>query len=155
VRRKRLRLSKYDYAQAGAYFVTVCTRERACLFGEVASEEIRPNAIGRIVAVCWNDIPRHNPGVDVDALTIMPNHIHGILFLGVGAGYIRPLPSVMATFKAAASRRTGQALWQRSYHERVIRNDDELRALREYIATNPRRWALDRENPTRRPRSNA
>jgi REP-associated tyrosine transposase len=78
----------------------------------------------------------------------MPNHLHGILMLGVGAGYIRPLQTVVGTFKAAVTRRVGRPIWQRSYYERVIRGEDELGALREYIEQNPLRWALDRENPS-------
>ena len=76
----------------------------------------------------------------------MPNHIHGILVL-VGAGYIRPLPGVIGLFKAAVSRQAGRPVWQRSFHDRVIRDDDELEALRRYIEDNPLRWAVDRENP--------
>jgi REP element-mobilizing transposase RayT len=81
----------------------------------------------------------------------MPNHLHGVLrYEDVGAGYIRPLQIVVGTFKAAVSRHVGRNVWQRGYHDRIIRSDRELAAFREYIETNPLRWALDRENPNRR-----
>jgi len=90
--RRSIRLKGYDYAQAGAYFVTICTRERACLFGEVVDGEMRLNDAGRMVERCWLDIPRHFPHVELDAFVIMPNHIHGIIVItsdpDVGARHV-------------------------------------------------------------------
>jgi putative transposase len=147
--RRRLRLRYYDYASSGAYFVTVCTRDRRCTLGEAVQHRVLLSSVGEAVAACWIEIPIHHPSVQLDAFQVMPNHLHGILMLGVGAGYIRPLQTVVGTFKAAVTRRVGRPIWQRSYYERVIRGEDELDALREYIEQNPLRWALDRENPNR------
>jgi putative transposase len=85
-RRRSLRLSGYDYAQAGAYFVTICTQNRACLFGEIASGAMRPNGAGELATRLWHEMPERFFDLEVDASVVMPNHIHGILVLSdVGA----------------------------------------------------------------------
>jgi len=145
--RKSPRLPAYDYAAMGAYFVTVCARNRACVFGAVVSDEMRLNRVGRIVEECWSAITMHFPAVRLDPFVVMPNHVHGIVWLP-RAGHAPPLPAVIGSFKSAASRAAGRPLWQRSFYDRVIRDEEELRALRQYVAQNPLRWALDGENPS-------
>jgi putative transposase len=146
--RKSPRLPGYDYATAGAYFVTVCTRDRACLFGTVLNDKMRPNEAGRVVVERWSAIPEHFSAIKLDAFVVMPNHLHGILWLS-RAGHAPPLPLVVGSFKSATSRAVGQPVWQRSFYDRVIRNDSELSALRQYVADNPLKWAVDRQNPAR------
>ena len=97
-KRKNLRLPEYDYAQQGAYFVTMCTKDKACLFGDIVDDEMMLNDAGVVVEKCWNDIPVHFPRVELDQFVVMPNHIHGILFIGdsspiVGAKNLSPLRS--------------------------------------------------------------
>ena len=79
--RGSLRLPGYDYAQAGAYFVTVCTRNRECLFGTVVNGEMRLNAVGELVHSVWSALPTRFAMVNLDVLVLMPNHIHGIINL--------------------------------------------------------------------------
>lgn len=89
--RRSLRLQGYDYAQAGAYFVTICTQERACLFGEIVDGQMRLSPAGEMVHRVWTQIPAHIPNVDIDTFVVMRNHIHGILVLAgnrVGAGLV-------------------------------------------------------------------
>jgi putative transposase len=148
--RRSTRLATYDYASAGPYFITACALDRRCLFGVVIDDEMRASRLGKLVAACWAEIPRHFPTVVLDAFVVMPNHLHGILWWG-GAGHAPPLHVVVGAFKSAASRAAGRRLWQRSFHDRVIRNEAELRVLRQYVIDNPLKWALDRENPSRRP----
>jgi putative transposase len=161
--RRSLRLTGYDYAQSGAYFVTICTQNRACVFGCVDDGDMRLNEAGRMVRSVWQALPDRFPGMELDAFVIMPNHVHGIVAF-VGAGLALPgdkgaassaptLGDVVRAFKSLSAirvncllRRSG-SLWQRNYYEHVIRNERELDRIREYIATNPLRWALDRENP--------
>jgi REP element-mobilizing transposase RayT len=85
-RRHSLRWPTYDYAEAGAYFVTVCTQGKKCLFGKVVDGEMRVNRWGEIVRETWDGLPRHYPHVDLDAFVVMPNHVHGII-IRVGAGF--------------------------------------------------------------------
>ncbi|MCF7878907.1 MAG: hypothetical protein K9L95_05535, partial [Candidatus Omnitrophica bacterium] len=77
--RKSIRLMGYDYAQRGAYFITICVNNRKCLFGNVCDGEMILNECGKIIDKCWNQIPQYFPHVELDEYIIMPNHIHGII----------------------------------------------------------------------------
>ena len=79
--RRCLRLKDYDYAQAGAYFVTICTQGKLCLFGEILEQEMHLNAAGERVEQVWSALPQRYPMVELDAWVIMPNHLHGVLVL--------------------------------------------------------------------------
>lgn len=83
--RQSIRLRGYDYSQAGAYFVTICTHARECLFGEIVDGEMRMNMFGEMVQNAWADLPNHYPNLVLDRFVVMPNHIHGVIVL-VGAG---------------------------------------------------------------------
>ena len=177
--RQSMRLYEYDYSQAGAYFVTVCTQNRDFLFGEITDGRMVPNDAGRMIQSSWDELPHHYPGIDIDAFVAMPNHIHGIIVL-VGAGPracpgngklqedggqprgVAPtlsLPDIVHRFKSLTTTRYKHGvqqfgwipfpgkLWRRNYYEHIIRNEEELDRLREYIVNNPAQWALDDENP--------
>jgi putative transposase len=93
-KRQSIRLPKYDYAQPGAYFVTIVTHHRKCFFGSLRKTLSFLSDIGRIVDGAWREIPAHFPHATVDEYVIMPNHIHGIvnmLHADVGAPYMAPL----------------------------------------------------------------
>ncbi len=79
--RRSIRLKGYDYARAGAYFVTMVTQDRARLFGQLEENGMRLNDGGRAVQRIWDEIPTHYPGVDIDAFVVMPDHVHGIILL--------------------------------------------------------------------------
>ncbi len=166
--RRLTRLKEYDYFQPGGYFITICTKKRSCLFGVVDNDRVILNQYGEIIKLSWLALPEHYHNIELDVLVIMPNHIHGIIFLtDVGAGLkpaptvpaipIHPLPEIVRGFKTFSSRKInelrnmpGTALWQRSYYEHVIRRDESLEKIRDYIETNPLRWSLDKENPVNR-----
>ena len=145
--RRSPRLRGFDYATSGAYFVTVCVSGKRCLFGEVVDDRMILNSLGQSVEDALVDAPAHWTGIDLDRFVVMPNHVHAILWIGSRAGQAPPLHHVVGGFKSGSSRLAGVSLWQRSYHDRVIRDEAELHALRKYVAENPLRWALDRENP--------
>ncbi len=79
--RRSIRLKNYDYSQTGAYFITICTKQKQCLFGDIKNGTMRLNALGAIADQCWQDIPHHFSNADLDCYGIMPNHIHGILWI--------------------------------------------------------------------------
>jgi len=83
--RRSIRLRSYDYSQAGSYFITLCTQKKACLFGAIAGDVMQLNDAGRLVRGIWGAIPEHYSSVELDYFVVMPNHIHGILVLNVGA----------------------------------------------------------------------
>ena len=165
--RKYLRLKHFDYSLNEAYFVTICTNHRKVYF------EKYPN-LQKIVHRFWNDLKIKFPLIELDEFVVMPNHVHGIIFImggndvmGVGAIhesliYLPTrkkrrnmlLPKVVGYFKMNTAKhsnqilkRSGQPFWQRNYYEHVIRHEEELRRIREYIQNNPKKWELDRDNP--------
>ncbi|MBN2730593.1 MAG: hypothetical protein JXR53_15320 [Bacteroidales bacterium] len=79
--RRSIRLQGYDYSQAGAYFITVCTSKRECLFGEILNGEMHVNPYGKIVDQCWLDLPNHYENVQLGEHVVMPNHFHGIVMI--------------------------------------------------------------------------
>jgi len=79
--RKQYRLPYYNYASSGLYFITICADRRACLFGDVAEEGMRLSPLGDIVVRCWEHIPASSPYASIDAFVVMPNHVHGIIFI--------------------------------------------------------------------------
>lgn len=175
--RRSIRLPEYDYSSTGTYYVTICTHERECLFGEIAMGESGARMVlneqGGMAEKCWRNINDHFINVQTDCYVVMPNHIHGILIIGeqsiVGARSPRPvefngehgsraqtLGKIIAYFKYTSTKRINQMrdigirkIWQRNYYERIIRHDKELNQIRKYILENPGQWERDNENPSR------
>jgi putative transposase len=154
-------LREYDYAQPGVYFVTICAFERRKLFGKLVDFEVELSPVGRIVKDCWSSIPSMLSFVELDVLTIMPDHLHAILWIqndryqGEVAHPMRPpsssgsLGRIINFFKGACTRTlkrnslcSAERLWQRNYHEHVVRNQEDLDRIREYILDNPVRSYL-------------
>ena len=116
-RRRSLRLKGYDYTQVGAYFVTIVTRGRLCLFGEIVGKEMRLNAAGEMVCGFWEVLPQRFPTIEIDMFVVMPNHLHGIVVIknratptidntkstNVGAGLV-PAQSTNSTEHRATTR---------------------------------------------------
>jgi REP element-mobilizing transposase RayT len=134
--RQSIRLKGYDYAQSGAYYVTVVVQNRDCLFGEIADGQMRLNAFGEIVQTCWNDLPNHYPHVELDAFVVMPNHVHGVIVINdtVGASLkLAPTtdiaPTDIATMDAAPAnmKRHGLPEIVRGFKTFSARRINELR----------------------------
>jgi REP element-mobilizing transposase RayT len=92
-RRRSIRLKEYDYSQPGAYFVTICTNGRQCLFGDIVDDEMVLNGTGVMVQQVWNSLPGRFQNIESDQFVVMPNHIHSIIVLtgnGRGESCIRP-----------------------------------------------------------------
>ena len=149
---RSLRMKGYDYSSAGAYFVTSCTHRRAWLF-----EHSRLCTLAKEV---WMELPERFSCVQLDAFVVMPNHIHGIIYLldlEETDQARTDLNAIIGAFKSIIAvrwlawicendpNRSGR-IWQRGYYERIIRNERQLNAVRHYIEDNPRRWAEDRDN---------
>lgn len=178
--RRSIRLKGYDYSQAGAYFVTICTQSRECLFGDVIESEMRANNVGRMILKWWTESAIKFNNIELDESVIMPNHFHGIINI-VGAALcgrpesntgqqLRGQPhrvaptvgNIVEWFKTMTTNEYirnvrhnnwppfNGKLWQRNYYEHIIRNEDELNRTREYIVNNPARWAEDEDNPAGR-----
>ena len=175
--RKSTRLKGFDYTSPSAYFVTIVTKDRQCLFGDVVDGEMHLNIIGQLARIVWEKIPEHFTHITIDEFAIMPNHVHGIMIInetvGVrqervdkqrGSFFASPvqacgvvpgsLGAAIGYFKSGVTRRINAlrrtpsaTAWQRSYYDRIIRNEDELTHTRQYIMNNPLKLEFDTENP--------
>ena len=173
--RRSIRLKGYDYGQTGAYFITVCAYNRECFFGEIVDGKMALNDCGNTTALCWREIPNHFPHVELDEFIVMSNHLHGILIINnsVGAKNFSPLQISVTTpvqsqrHPSGTSKTIGSIIrgfkigvtkwfrkktdvhhvWQRNYYEHIIRGEDDLSRIREYIINNPAQWPNDQNNP--------
>jgi putative transposase len=173
--RQSVRLKDYDYASAGAYFITLFIYQKQHLFGEIVAGEMVLNEVGKIVDEEWLRSTEIRKEIELDEFVIMPNHIHGIAWIlpsdplpsNVGARGPSPLHADTHTagtgkrslgpfiggFKSSCTKRIngkrgtlGIPVWQRNYYEYVIRNEEDCNRIREYIQSNPTNWSTDEEN---------
>jgi REP element-mobilizing transposase RayT len=165
--RQSIRLKNYDYSQAGAYFITICTHQKQCLFGNIKNGRMRLNHLGAIADQYWQQIPEHFPNTALDIYIIMPNHLHGILWIiesdkneenprKFGNIVKRSISSMMRSYKAVVTKEIKKAcnlqgrysIWQKRYYDQIIRSEKMLNNIRQYILENPINWDRDEEKPT-------
>ncbi len=171
--RRSIRLKGYDYSQEGAYFVTICTHNKECLFGSIINSQIELNEYGHEIVKGWLRTPELRPNLELDEFIVMPNHLHAIIIIcnrvlqytpttesSPGSNSLLRLPSqtigaIIRGFKGASTKQInemrdlpGTPIWQRNYYESIIRTEYDLHRIREYIINNPAKWDLDEENPT-------
>ncbi len=175
--RRSIRLKGYDYSREGAYFITICTQNREFLFGEIVDGNMVLNDAGQMIETVWAEMPNYYKGIDIDIFQIMPNHFHGIIMIvgatprgcpdrtGQAQGpaptnaRALSLPDAVHRFKTLTTKRYtdgvkqnnwppfNKKLWQRNYYEHIIRDDESLNRIREYIINNPLKWDMDKNNP--------
>ncbi|BAZ17576.1 hypothetical protein NIES4071_94560 [Calothrix sp. NIES-4071] len=196
-----IRLPDYDYSSNGFYFVTICTAQRECFFGNIVAGEMKLSAIGEIANKFWLEIPQHSSNnICLDTHVIMPDHIHGIIIIDnpthrevtynepnrrdvtcnvstltsgdIGNNSIDDynecdfyrtmsemspkagsLSVILRSYKSAVKRwckinnYSGFA-WQERFFEHIIRDEESLSNIREYIMNNPIKWEYHKNNPT-------
>lgn len=170
-----IRLKEWDYSSVGYYFVTICTRNRECIFGSIAEDKIKLTGIGKIANRYWLEIPEHFQNVKLDEYIIMPNHLHGIVMIenqnkkdtyncrdginAVSTDKQNPMRAKHSLFKIIRwykGRCTYEInkmqnrirfTWQSGFYDHVIRNEESLLKIREYIHNNPLKWDIDENNP--------
>ena len=164
--RKQARLREYDYSAPGAYFVTICTHDRRNLFWNIGGSSnnavgaaiSRPqnetacpfplSVEGEIVRSAIRNMEEIYPAVSIEKYVIMPNHIHLLLRINTdknGRLIAAPtLSTAIGQMKRRASKEAGKSLWQKSFHDHVVRNERDWREIWEYIDANPARWTEDR-----------
>ena len=151
--RKPNRLKNYDYSQPNAYFVTICTENRKnMLWKNVGARIARPedvqlSAYGKIIEESIKNIPNHYGTVTVDNFVIMPNHIHLLLQIHTdsdGRAMLAPtISTVIAQMKGAVTKKIGHSIWQKLFHDHVIRNQKDYEMIWNYIEGNPIKWSED------------
>lgn len=150
-KRKNIRLENFDYSGYGAYFVTICAKDRKNLFWAVGASIARPQEIalsdiGMIVNQAIQNIPIHYPQVSVDHYVIMPNHIHLLLQIHENHGRAMLAPTisrVIQQMKGYVSKRVGAGIWQKSFYDEIARNEQDYLSYWNYIEGNPLKWGED------------
>ena len=166
-RRNTLRHVGYDYTNAGAYFVTLRAHRGLRVFGEVVNGVMVLNPLGRIADQCWTEFAERHTDAQVDVHVIMPNHAHVLLWI-MDTGSAEPgavsktrkfgdaiagsLSSLVGAYKSAVTQQAAHRglipappLWQRNFHDHIVRGEQELERIREYIRQNPARWKYGHE----------
>ena len=174
--RRSIRLPKYDYSQSGVYFVTICTYQKQCLFGDIKQEKMILNQIGKIVVQEWLKSSEIRSELQLHEWIIMPNHIHGIVVItsnyqdmkyhkdainneGASLAPLQRKPKSLSTFvwgfKSAVTKRIKSLcvddnvrVWQKNYYESIVQDEKQLNNIRQYIIDNPQKWDDDPEKPS-------
>jgi len=173
--RHTIRTKGYDYRTPGAYFVTLCTKPRIPLFGNITDGRMRLNRFGIIARRCWLETHIHFPNVRVDEFIVMPDHVHALIVIRetdrckpykpiqsvrTSAWPNGPLPgslgAIVGSYKSAVSKEInrlrntpGAKIWLRNYHEHILWNRTSLERVRLYIRNNPRKaWEKARKPET-------
>ena len=150
-KRKLVRLPEYDYSSPGAYFITICTKDRRCILSEITVGAdalggpcLKLTDTGKVVEHFILSTERIN-GIHIDNFVVMPNHIHMILRIDNGPprASAPTISDAVGALKRLVNRRLGHNIWQRSFHEHVIRNEHDFLEIWEYIDANPAKWAED------------
>jgi REP element-mobilizing transposase RayT len=155
-KRKPNRLASYDYNQAGAYFITICTQDRKCILSRIVGGGVLDapdNLLTDVGKIVEKNIlsGKYVERVSVTKYVIMPNHIHLLLVVGANTSGTSKAPSptnaliphFISTFKRFCHRESGERIFQRSYHDHIIRNEQDYLKIWEYIENNPKQWELD------------
>lgn len=161
-KRKGNRLTDYDYSRNGAYFITICTQGRQQILWEsdtftegdnVGASIARPqhaptlSKTGKVVEQCIWEIPAHYPHISVEKYAVMPNHIHLLLLIQReqdGRPMVAPTVStVMQQFKGIVSKQLSRSIWQKSFHDHIVRTEHGYAQIWQYIDTTPQLWHKD------------
>lgn len=157
-KRKQMRLKGYDYSQQGAYFITMCTNNRQCLFGNIVRcgvpdtlKQMQYSLVGNMVDTVIQNISEKDNNITIDKYIIMPNHIHFILFILSGNGTSRMpsptnaiIPKFVSSIKRFTDKQCSIEIWQRSYHDHIIRNERDYQEIWNYIDENIKKWEEDK-----------
>ena len=153
-KRKPTRLPHYDYSETGTYFITVCTKDKHCIFGRVldaASEAETPvMQMSHTGLLVWQQIQtmaNFYEHIAIDHFVVMPNHIHLLLSIHQSKEETTPanasVPRFVSTLKRFSNKKAGMELWQRSYHDHVVRNEPDYLRIWQYIDSNAAKWKED------------
>lgn len=150
-KRKPIRLKEFDYSTPGAYFVTICTKDKEKTLSKIIVGDglcAIPNniltPIGNEIEKSIHYINENHNGVTIDKYVVMPNHIHLIVVLDdSGGGGTPPLQKIVGELKSYTTKQFGKILWQRSYHDHIIRGEQDYKKIWEYIDTNVAKWEMD------------
>lgn len=153
--RKKNRLENYDYSQNGAYFITICTKDRKKILSEiVGADTIRPCKIilsqyEKIVDEAINNIANIYENISVNKYVIMPDHVHILLQITNNGGRMVSAPTVIAGMKRYVSKKCGVSIWQKGFYDHIVRNQADYNEIWEYIENNPKKRVLNNQPQAR------
>ncbi|MBE7055610.1 MAG: transposase [Ruminococcaceae bacterium] len=151
-KRKPHRLKNYDYSQSGVYFITICTKDKENVFWDVGATIGRPynnftlSKAGKIVECAILNIPKTYSSVTLEKYVIMPNHTHLLLHLHSESGRAMHAPTVSTVIqqmKGYTTKQIGFNIWQKLFHDHVVRNAKSYKKIWQYIEDNPAKWEED------------
>ena len=165
--RRSIRLKGFDYSRSAIYFITICVKDRECLFGKISENQLFLNDAGKMVLAEWLALPARFSSVILDEFIVMPNHFHGIIYISpdsIADADSKPfdnlkLGKIIGAFKSIVNNNyiTGvraknwepfnKQLWQRNYYEHIVQDDFALQKIQEYIQNNPFTWQIDSLHP--------
>lgn len=146
------RLKDFDYNTDGAYFITICTKDRKCILSTIVGEGLCAlpqnilTPIGKEIEKSIQYINNNYNNVFIDKYVVMPNHVHIVLIINHGAGGLGdpPLQNIIGQFKSFTTKQYGKQLWQRSYHDHIIRDEKDYLNIWEYVNNNALKWQQDK-----------
>ena len=137
-RRKNIRLKYYDYSEEGMYFITICTRNRIKLFGEIETKEIKLTKVGKIVEKSIINLEKIYNNITIDEYIVMPNHIHIIIIINEKNNLT--ISRIINQYKGRITKTIGYPIWQKLFYEHIIRNESEYYKIKQYIQNNIVNW---------------
>tara|TARA_B100000780_G_C20955763_1_gene381341 strand:- start:87 stop:635 length:549 start_codon:yes stop_codon:yes gene_type:complete len=165
-----LRAQWWDYRNAAAYFITICTQNRQHYFGEIQDQKMQLSTIGAIADVLWFELPHRNPTIELGEYVIMPDHMHGILILKDSVGSLRAtnqqettnqqleknqkmaaispkansVSAIIRSYKSAVTKHLNRLdlefKWQSRFYDHIIRDEAAFERISNYIKANPENW---------------
>jgi REP element-mobilizing transposase RayT len=171
--RRSVRLYEFDYSHPGAYFITILAINRSHIFGKINGDQIELSPLGQIVDHEWHRLELRFPQLQMGAWAVMPNHVHGIIFITAIESGSRPkladglrtttekfgspvsgsIPTIIRSYKSSVTqqfqwltRNNSSRVWHRGYYDHVIRDEDDLENVQNYILNNPLKWSIDENN---------
>jgi putative transposase len=151
-KRKRMRLENYDYSKSGMYYLTICSKDNLCIFSRISgihSPQTELSEYGLLIEKTLDWLDKNNEHFSIDCYIIMPNHLHVILVIENSEdGSQSPAGALVPKFVSSLKRHTNKmsktVLWQRGYYDHIIRNHEDYLSRRQYIESNPAKWAEDK-----------
>ena len=148
ITRKQIRLKYYNYANKGYYFITICTKNRECILSKIELNGKHQHistltSEGKIVIKYIHEIEKKYINVNVNEYIVMPNHIHMILQIQVNENIT--VSKIIQQFKGIITKHLGYSIWQKSFYEHIIRDNDEYIKIKQYIKNNVNNWENDIE----------
>ncbi len=141
-KRKNNRVENFNYGSENFYFITICSKDKECIFGTINNEKFFSSFIGKIVESALLDISEKYENVYLDSYVIMPNHIHFIIEIEYEYNNVT-ISRIVQQFKGVCAKRCNRAIWHKSFYDHIIRNEKDYYRILEYIDNNILKWDLD------------